>query len=52
MHFGFMPGGGTTDAISFLLRQSQEKYLARNKNLQFAFVEMEKTFDRVARDVV
>ena len=51
MQFGFMPGRGTTDAI-FILRQLQEKYLSRNKNLYFAFVDLEKAFDRVPRDVV
>ena len=51
MQFGFMPGRGTTDAI-FILRQLQEKYLAKRKNLYFAFVDLEKAFDRVPRDVV
>ena len=51
MQFGFMPGRGTTDAI-FVLRQLQEKYLAKKKNLYFAFVDLEKAFDRVPRDVV
>ena len=51
MQFGFMPGCGTTDAI-FVLRQLQEKYLAKKKNLYFAFVDLEKAFDRVPRDVV
>ena len=51
MQFGFMPGRGTTDAI-FVLRQLQEKYLAKRKNLYFAFVDLEKAFDRVPRDVV
>ena len=46
MQFGFVPGRGTTDAI-FIVRQLQEKYLARNKNLYFAFVDLEKAFDRV-----
>ena len=51
MQFGFMPGRGTTDAI-FILRQLQEKYLAKNKNLYAAFVELEKAFDRVPREVL
>ena len=32
MQFGFMAGKSTTDAI-FIVRQLQEKYLARNKEL-------------------
>ena len=51
MQFGFMPGRGTTDAI-FVLRQLQEKYLAKKKKLYFGFVDLEKAFDRVPRDVV
>ena len=46
MQFGFLPGRGTTDAI-FILRQVQEKYLARNKHIYSAFVDLEKAFDRV-----
>ena len=46
-----MPGRGTIDAI-FMLRQLQEKYLAKNKNLYFAFVDLEKAFDRVLRDIL
>ena len=34
------------------MRQLQEKYLARKKNLYFKFVNLEKAFDRVHRDVV
>ena len=51
MQFGFMPGHGTTDAI-FILRQLQEKHLAKNKKLYFAFVNLEKAFDRVPRKVI
>ena len=51
MQFGFMPGRGTTDAI-FILRQLQEKHLAKNKKLYFAFVDLEKAFDRVPRKVI
>ena len=51
MQFEFMPGCGTTDAI-FLVKQLQEKYLGKKKNLYFAFIELEKAFDRVPREVV
>ena len=44
--FGFVPGRGTTDAI-FVVRQLQEKYLAANKRLYMAFVDLEKVFDLV-----
>jgi len=50
MQFGFMPGKGTTDAI-FTVRQMQEKYGCKGKKLYFAFVDLEKTFDRVPREV-
>ena len=51
MQFGFMPGRGTTDAI-FIVRQLQEKDLDKNKNLYFAFIDLEKAFDRVPREVL
>jgi hypothetical protein len=51
MQFGFMPGRGTTDAI-FILRQIQEKYIAKNRSIFFAFVDLEKAFDRVPREVL
>ena len=51
MQCGFMSGRGTTDAI-FIVRQLQEKHLAANKPLYLAFVDLEKAFDRVPRDVI
>ena len=51
MQFGFMPGRGTIDAI-FIARQLQELHLEKNKELFFAFVDLEKAFDRVPRDIV
>ena len=46
--FGFMPGKATTDAI-FTVRQMQENYGCKGKKLYFAFVDLEKAFDRVPR---
>src|SRR5207249_6524194 len=50
MQFGFRPGRGTTDAI-FIVRQLQEKYLCKGKELWMAFVDLEKACDRVPREV-
>ena len=51
MQFGFMPGRGTTDVI-FIMRQVQEKHQAKKKKLYYTFVDLEKEFDRVPREVV
>ena len=42
-----MPGKGTTDAI-FIMRKVEEK----KKKLYYAFVDLEKEFERVPREVV
>src|SRR2546425_9764037 len=51
MQFGFSPGKGTTDPI-FIVRQVQEKFLGKQKELWIAFVDLEKAFDWVPRDVL
>ena len=51
MQCGFMCSRGTTDAI-FIVRQLQEKHLAENKPPYMAFVDLEKAFDHVPRDVI
>ena len=35
-----------------MVRQLQEKFLEKRKDLLFAFVDLEKAFDRVPREVV
>ena len=50
MQFGFLKGEGTTDAI-FIVRQMQEKFRAKGKKLYFGFVDLEKAFDRVHREM-
>ena len=51
MQFGFRPGTGTTHAI-FITRQLQERYRGKHRKLWWAFVDLEKAFDRVPRKVV
>ena len=41
---------GTTDAI-FIVRQIMEKHLAKKKNMHLTFVDLEKEFDSVPREV-
>ena len=51
MQLGFMKGKGTTDAI-FTVRQMQENFRVNGKKLYFGFVDLEKAFDRVPREVI
>jgi len=47
---GFMKAKGTTDTI-FIVRHMQ-KFRAKGKKLYFGFVDLEKAFDRVPREVI
>ena len=49
--FAFVPGRGTTDAI-FLVCQLQKYIAPANKKLYFAFIELERAFDRVSSQVL
>ena len=51
MRYGFIPGRETVDAV-FVLRRLTEKFRAKNKKLFFVFVDLEKAFDRVPREVI
>ena len=54
MQFGFRPGTGTTHAI-FIARQLQDSYkrdIEENTGNWWAFVDLDKAFDRVPRKVV
>ena len=46
-----MPERGTTDAI-LIARQLQERFLDKNKNIYFVFIDLEKAFSRVPHKVL
>ena len=49
--YGFMSGRATMDAI-FIVRQLQEKKLEGNQKLYCAFIDLEKAYDRIPREVI
>ena len=51
IQFGFMKAKGTTDA-TFIVRQMQENFRVKGKKLYIGFVDLEKAFDRVPREVI
>ena len=51
IQFGFQKDRSTADAI-FVMRQLQERYKEKKKMLYHVFVDLEKAFDRVPREVI
>ena len=46
-----MTGRSTTEAI-FLIRQVMERFREQKKNLHVVFIDLEKTYDKIPRNVI
>ena len=51
MRFGFMPGRGTTNAL-FVVTRMHEKHRFKEIKLFMCFVNIEKAFDGVPREII
>jgi hypothetical protein len=49
--FGFMPGRSTMEVI-LLIRQLMERCREQKKNMHMVFIDLEKTYDKVPRNVM
>jgi hypothetical protein len=49
--FGFMLERSTMEAI-FLIRQLMKRYMEQKKDMHIIFIDLEKTYDKVPRNVM